>query len=193
MQTIDDGSETARLGLRERGKQQRATRIVKAARDLLRDNPIEVVTVERIAALAEVSGPTVFNLIGRRERLWSAIVNEALGECDLGGPSDTETGAEAAQRIVGSIADMVCGDAPVFKALVAHWAEAARPMSNNPAVGLRLCFEKSRVADSALHADMVTAGVIGLIHQWAAGMINDDDLRQRGDYLVAMAFGYASQ
>ena len=70
-------------GLRERGKQRRTEQILAAARELLRESPDKALTVERIAARAEVSAPTVFNLIGRRERIWAALADKGLADLDL--------------------------------------------------------------------------------------------------------------
>jgi len=62
-------------GLRERNKERRRQAILDAALALLRSNDIREVTIEQIATLAEVSSPTVYNLVGTREQLLVALVD----------------------------------------------------------------------------------------------------------------------
>lgn len=54
-----------------------------AALEPLREDPDASLTVERIADRAEVSPMTVFNLVGNREQLWSAMVDRALEGVDI--------------------------------------------------------------------------------------------------------------
>src|SRR5580693_5403697 len=79
---IDDASPVAG-GLRERGKRRRSKQILDAARVLLRQAPDQELTVERIAARAELSPQTVYNLIGRREHIWGALADDALDALNL--------------------------------------------------------------------------------------------------------------
>src|SRR5580700_10453323 len=69
-------------GLRERHKRERRERILHAIRELLREHPLQTPTVERIAALADISPASVFNLVGPREQLWAALCDSLLGELD---------------------------------------------------------------------------------------------------------------
>ena len=67
-------------GLRERNKAKRREAIVDAALALLDVHPLHDVSIERIAAGAEVSPATVYNLIGGREQLLIACVDRVLDQ-----------------------------------------------------------------------------------------------------------------
>ncbi len=60
-------------GLGERNKAKRRDAILEAALELFDGNPSGSVTTEQIAARAEVSPATVYNLIGTREEVLRAI------------------------------------------------------------------------------------------------------------------------
>jgi len=65
-------------GLRERNKEKRRQAILAASLDLLRSNEIGSVTIEQIAARAEVSPPTVYNLVGTRDQLLVALIDRVI-------------------------------------------------------------------------------------------------------------------
>jgi AcrR family transcriptional regulator len=186
------------LGLRERGKQRRVAQILDAAQALLREEPERPLTVERIAGRAEVSAPTLFNLIGTREMIWAAIADRALGELDLGGLGRVADPQVRAQRIVGAVISMMCADAPVFRALLVNWRLSAQLVDNDPTRELLVCLreaERSGAIRQGVNlrrsAELISAGLIGIAHQWGAGLIGDDALRRRGRDLVDMAFAAA--
>jgi AcrR family transcriptional regulator len=186
------------LGLRERGKQRRVAQIIDAAEELLREQPERPLTVERIAARAEVSAPTLFNLIGPREMIWSAIADRALGELDLRSLDNIADPQARARRIVGAVIAMMCEDAPVFRALLVNWKLSAQLVDNDPTRELLACLrdaQRSGVIRRGVNlrrsAELISAGLIGIAHQWGAGLIDDAALRARGRALVDMAFAAA--
>lgn len=188
------------MSLRERGKQQRAARIVGAMRTLLRERPDEAPRTETIAAVAEVSPATVFNLVGTRDRLWAALADELLAEAqakvdelpaDLG-PQDR------ARAIVTTIAEILAADAPVYRAVLAHWRESAGLMQRRPSSALADCLEAARAAgliaaDAEVErlARLVVTGCTGVAHEWAAEMISDRSLERRSREFVDLAFAAA--
>jgi AcrR family transcriptional regulator len=188
----------ATVGLRERGKQRRIELILAAARELLRESPDQALTVDRIATRAEVSAPTVFNLIGRRERIWAAIADQALSDLDLGALRVIEDPQERARAIVDAVITMVCADAPVFRALLANWEQSARVISHDPTSELEACLAAAASRGSIIggtdlrrRAELISAGLIGLVHQWGAGLLRDRALHTRGRDLVDFAFDAA--
>src|ERR1700731_1860069 len=101
------------LGLRERGKQRRTDRILDAALQLLREDPEQNLTVDRIAERAEVAPMTIYNLVGARDQIWTALVDRALHGIDpnaITGPDPQER----ARRIVDAYVRVLRADAPVF-------------------------------------------------------------------------------
>jgi AcrR family transcriptional regulator len=184
---IDDTS-TAADGVRERGKRRRSKRILDGARVLLREAPTQELTVERIAARAEVSTQTVYNLIGRREHIWGALADDALDVLDLPRFATIIQPQARGTAIVRAVIDMVCADAPVFRHLLAHWAQSALFIDHDPTAALTDCFAQVGDPQPRRTAELVGAGLIGILHQWAAELISDDGARERGRDLVSLAF-----
>jgi AcrR family transcriptional regulator len=184
---IDDASPLAG-GLRERGKRRRSKQILDAARVLLREAPDQELTVERIAARAELSPQTVYNLIGRREHIWGALADDALDALNLPRFAAIADPRVRGTAIVQSVIDMVCDDAPVFRHLLAHWAQSALFIDHDPTAALTDCFLQVGDPRPRRTAELVGAGLIGILHQWAAALISDDGARERGRDLVSLAF-----
>ncbi len=184
---IDDASPAAG-GLRERGKRRRSKQILDAARVLLREAPSEELTVERIAVRAELATQTVYNLIGRREHIWGALADDALDGLDLPRFAAIREPQARGTAIVGGVIDMVCADAPVFRHLLAHWAQSALFIEHDPTAALTDCFAQVGDPQPRRTAELVGAGLIGILHQWAAELISDNGARERGRDLVSLAF-----
>jgi AcrR family transcriptional regulator len=193
LRRVGDESE----GLRARGKQRRRQRILEAARELLHEDPSQGLTVPRIAERAEVSPATVFNLVGPRERIWTALADHALGAVDYGSLPSTDPHARA-RAIMAEVARVVCADAAVFRALIVGWNETGQAMAHDPTSELTDCLRSAAregliLADVDFHrlAQLLSAGLIGTVHQWAAGVISDRALRTRLRDLVDVTFAAA--
>lgn len=65
-------------GLRERNKSKRRAAILDATLSLLREREFSDVTIEQVAALAEVSPHTVYNLVGTRDALAYALMGRVV-------------------------------------------------------------------------------------------------------------------
>jgi hypothetical protein len=71
--------ETAAMsGLRERNKAKRREGILDAALELFGTAEIQSVNLDQIAARAEVSLPTIYNLVGTREQLLVALIGRVI-------------------------------------------------------------------------------------------------------------------
>jgi AcrR family transcriptional regulator len=186
-----------RDGLRARGKQRRRQRILDAARELLHEDPSQGLTVPRIAERAEVSPATVFNLVGPRERIWTALADHALGAVDYSSLPCTDPQARA-RAIMAEVARVVCSDAAVFRALIVGWNETGQAMAHDPTSHFADCLRTAAhegliLADVDVQrlAELLSAGLIGTVHQWAAGVIRDRALRTRLRDLVDVTFAAA--
>src|SRR5581483_517922 len=107
-------------GLRERGKQRRSERILDAALQLLREDPGQNLTIDRIAERAEVAPMTVYNLVGTRDQIWTALVHRALQGIDPHSITAADP-QERARRIVDAYIRVLRADAAVFTALLSGW------------------------------------------------------------------------
>ena len=175
-------------GLRERNKEQRRRAILDAALELLRVNDIRAVTIEQIAARAEVSPPTVYNLVGTREQLLVTLVDQISQDLATSfSPAEGEQGdpiAVARRGLDQSVAAFVA-DSAAYRQIV-------RSLGDLAVSGTRLTFDPvdlhirtMRRAQELgiLRADLdpVALGRQSLLTytaalmSWAAGNLSDDD------------------
>jgi AcrR family transcriptional regulator len=188
---------TSSLGLRERGKRRRTERILDAGLELLRQNPEENLTVERIAARAEVSPMTVFNLVGNRDQLWSAMADRALAGLDINSISADDP-QERAHRIVDAVVLILRKDAVAFRALLSGWSLSGRVLTHDPTKALIGCLQDAAAAGQIRsdvnlrsHGEVMATGLVGAIHQWSAGLLTDRAFRTRARAVVDIVFAAA--
>jgi AcrR family transcriptional regulator len=185
-------------GLRERSKRRRVEAILTAARELLREQSGATLTVDRIAERAEVAPATVFNLVGTREQIWAALADRALGDLDLGSLGPADDPHQRARAIVASVMEVICADPLVFRALFSGWSRSGGALAHDPTNELVACLEEAAergmiAPDLKLRrlGELVSSGMIGIMHQWAAGLMSDHGLRTRARDLVDVAFAAA--
>jgi AcrR family transcriptional regulator len=184
-------------GLRERNKRRRVERILEATRELIRAEPGQSPSVERIAAAAEVAPATVFNLLGPRESIWAALADEAIAQMQACVAALPEVSPqERARRIAATMAEILCADAAVYRHVLANWAQSGRLLRGDPTPELAACVaaaqergEVAAAADPRALAELIATGCVGAVHQWAAGLIDDATLRARSVAVVDLAFG----
>jgi AcrR family transcriptional regulator len=184
-------------GLRERGKRRRTERILDAALELLREDPEGNVTVERIADRAEVSPMTVFNLVGNREQLWSAMADRALESLDVQSITADDP-QERARRIVDAVVRVLRSDAAVFRALLSGWSNGGHVLVHDPTNALIQCLQDAADAghiradvNLRRHGEVISAGLIGTIQQWTAGLLGDRAFGNRARAVVDVVFAAA--
>ncbi len=181
--------------LRERNKRRRVGRILDAVLALIREEPDRLPTIEQVAARAEVSPMTVFNLVGTRDALWSAAVEHALRDLDYG-RSVSPDPRRRAEAIVGQAVRVLCADAVVFKGLLATWRGGAL-RRHDPTPLLIECFAAARATgtvgevDPRTYGEVVATGLLGAINQWTSGLLTDHALRARSRAILDVAFAAA--
>jgi AcrR family transcriptional regulator len=190
-------AQDAALGLRERGKQRRTERILDAALQLLREDPEQTLTIDRIAERAEVAPMTVYNLVGPRDQIWTALVHRALEGVDLCAISAADP-RERARRIVDAYVRVLRADARVFTALLSGWGRGGRVLPDDPTDALIECLRQAAAAGQISpqanvrrHGEVIAAGFLGTIHQWTAGVLSDRGFAQRARAVVDIVFAAA--
>jgi len=181
--------------LRERNRRRRVGRILDAVLTLIREQPDQLPTIEQVAARAEVSPMTVFNLVGTRDQLWSAAVEHALRDLDYG-RSDCPDPRQRSETIIAEAVRVLCADAAVFKGLLTTWrGDALR--RHDPTPLLVECFADARAIgavgeiDPRTYGEIVATGLLGAIHQWTSGMLTDQGVAARSQAIVDIAFAAA--
>jgi len=197
MASTEAARAQAPAGLRERGKRRRTERILDSALELLREDPEQTPTIERISERAEVAPMTIFNLVGNREQMWSAMADQALRDLDLESISADDP-RERAHRIVDSVVKILCADAEVFRALLPGWRLSGRMLEHDPTNALIECLQQADDAgmvapgvDVRRYGEIMAAGLLGTIHQWSAGLIGDRAFRKRAAEVVDIVFAAA--
>jgi len=185
-------------GLRERNKQRRIDAILTAALQLLREEPEQVLTVERISTRAGVAPMTVFNLIGTREQLFRAMADAALADLDL----DAIRGCDAhdrARRIVGQVVHVLHGDADVFRVLLSQWSYVGGSLEHDPTSVIIGCFREGVASgsfapglDVQKYGEVISSGLVGAINQWTSGVLSDRRFLARALDVVDVAFAAAA-
>ena len=158
-------------------------------------------TVERIAARAGVVPATVYNLVGGREKLWQALAEWYSEELDrrlVARAADDPL--ERARQVMRETVALFAEDARVARPLFRAWEESGVVLRGSPASHLRASLEDARAAgllredvDAGALASVVGSACVGLLHQWAAGILDDARLRSLVDRAldVAVAAGAA--
>lgn len=176
-------------GLRERNKAKRREAIIDSALGLLRRHQLHEVSIERIAAGAEVSPATVYNLIGSREQLLISCVDRVLDrlvdELVAVGP-DTDP-IERARLIVDRTAAAFIADREAYRQILGSVGDVTRSGSTlamDPAQ-LQVAAMRDAQLRGVLRADVDPAAVgrqvylsyNGAMLAWAGGALSDDGFR----------------
>ncbi|BBX00070.1 hypothetical protein MMOR_10060 [Mycolicibacterium moriokaense] len=179
--------------LRERGKQSRRERILESARALLRERPERTFTLPELADRAEVSIPTITNLIGNRDAIWAALADSAVATIDFGElPADPYP---RVRGIIDSIVATLVTDVAVHRALIRDWNDGLHAMTTNPTREFVACFRAARDAgDLAPSAEprrlarAMTAGLVGSLQQWGVGVLDNAAVRAQLRDIVDITF-----
>jgi AcrR family transcriptional regulator len=186
--------------LRERHKHARRCAIVRAARELLREGAAAGLTKEAIAARANVSPATVYNLVGTRAQLFSALaelfVEEVSRRLAERPPRDA---LRRARRVIDVTCDVILEDPVVHAALVRGWYESGLGLGQGSAGALIEALAEAKLegalivdADVRLLASSVATACIGALHQWASGTLDGRKFRARCVFALELALAAAA-
>lgn len=192
--------------LRERNKFKRRRAILDATRVFLRANPLGEMTVEKIAAQAEVSPATVYNLIGAREQLLMALLDSvfddlfaALADLDRSGSADP---VGAARLIVDASVAAFTADSAVYRQVLlafSHLTASAIPATLDPAQ-LQVAAMRDAQAAGVVRGEVnptalgrqIYLSYLGALHQWADGSLDDHGFAVAARHGLVMVLAAAS-
>jgi AcrR family transcriptional regulator len=187
-------------GLRDRHKQERRLAIVRAARELLREDKQQALTKEALAARADVAPATVYNLVGTRGQLFCALAEDFMSEVERRladrPPSDP---LKRARRVIEVTCDVILDDPIVYAAMVRGWGESGLVLRHGPATVLIEALVDARdqgaliaEVDARLLASSVATACVGAVHQWASGLIDARGFRARCLFSLELALAAAA-
>lgn len=189
LMTRQESPITPPPGLRERNKAKRRNAILDATLELLRSLPLAEVSIERIAAVAEVAPATVYNLVGSREELLLACVDrvveqlvDALVQID-----PTDDPIAAATAVVEQSSEAFIADGHAFRQIIGALRDVTgtgSALAIDPAQ-LQVAAMRAAQHRGLLRADIDPAAVgrqiylsyNGALFAWAAQRLTDDGFR----------------
>lgn len=189
---------------RQRNKAHRRTRILKSAAALMAQGGVQGLVLRELADAADVTVPTIYNLVGTREEVVIEVITDALNQMDqvLARVPDGK-GIEQGLAAVESCFDLIFSQKELYQAVfralyemetydVQAWmgsmfkrggAVMLRAVEMATSDGdLRGELEPLPLAHNAFHA------LQGSLRMWALGALNGKLSRERARYALLVNF-----
>lgn len=171
------------MALRERGKARRHAEIVAAASSLWREHGIESVSLNQIAAAAEVSPQTVYNLIGGLDAIGFAVIKLALDRLDAVLSETSVSGIDLVLEAARTAAELFMRDAKLYRQLLVR---VPRVLFDGTHLGRDVAQIQILAVTDAQRAGAISAdvdpdrlsraiytGYLGALYDWACGDSSD--------------------
>ena len=176
--------------------QRRRRTVIDAAVNLLRDRDLDEISVADIADAAGVAVATVYNLIGPREQVLSAVLDlyvEKLADAlaaqpQAGEPPHVASAADDVVHVIESANNHILADPVPMRAVLRELGPLQ--FAENRRLGLAelLLPRVRRLTDSDHEADLLVSLIVygfrGVLMSWAHGLIDDDTFTHDGKRLV---------
>ena len=192
--------------LRERGKARRYADIVAAASGLWREHGFESVSLNQIAAAAEVAPQTIYNLIGGLDAVGLAIINVALDKVEAALSAATATGVDLALEAARISAQLYIDDAQLYRQVLVRIPRVLFDGTHigrdaaDPAVRAMIQAQAAGQVSASIDPDrlgrVIYSNYLGAIYDWACGDSSDADFLRMSEIgvlgpVVACATGPA--
>lgn len=180
--------------VREFNMAKRRRRILAEARLLITRGGIEALNLRALAAAADVTVPTIYNLIGKKEALVIALFTDALAEIEQRVRSAAHGSAlEVTEAVVAESTGLFAEDENYFRSAFialehldqtqAHHAAAERVYAWGCRMitsGLNACRDAGLIAGripAALLGDQILRGYRSSCRAWACGQLSIEEFR----------------
>lgn len=174
--------------------QRRRAAILDAARWLIADRGVDKLVIADIAARADVSVATIYNLVGTRDRLLIAVLDDAVEQVRqrlASGP--TNEGVEGCLDVVRAACETVLADALTVRTVIASVGSAAPDVwlteGLEGAIRERVdaavaagCLDQTIAAGSI--AQSIHLGFRGALISWVFGLLADDELGPHAELMA---------
>ena len=171
------------LALRARGKARRCAKIVAAASDLWREQGFDKTPLSQIAAAADVSPQTIYNLIGGLDAITLAVVNGALDRIQAALSRTTATGVELALESARVSSQLYIDDASLYRQVLVRIPRVlfeGTHLGRDPAelviqamIQAQAAGQVSADVDANRLGRMIYSNYLGAIYDWACGDASD--------------------
>ena len=112
-------------GIRERGKAERRARVVDAASGILRAEGVDALSMRALSVEAGVSVPTIYSLIGGRDDVLAAALDQLAAIFEAEVASAGEAGVDRCFAVVDRFLDTITSHATLTRSII---AEGLTPM-----------------------------------------------------------------
>ena len=180
--------------LRARGKARRHADIVAAASDLWRNDGIENVSLNQIAAAAEVAPQTIYNLIGGIDAIGFAVIKAALDRLDATLEKSSERGLELALHSARSSAQIYTEDAKLYRQVLVriprmlfegtHLGRDTADVSIRALIQAQAAGEIVPEIDPARLGRTIYINYLGALYDWACGDSADAEFLRAAEIAV---------
>ena len=181
---------------------QRRRDIIAAARALLRDHEPDEIVVAEVAQSAGVSVATVYNLVGTRDRLLLAVLDDAVADVDLAvGLRDDTDPIDRVVAVVTTAIDVILSDPVVHRRVLGSLGRIPTGLWLDEGLE-RLLAERLEECDDAglLRAGLpvdrlvvaVQLGFRGALMSWVLGRLTEDRVRVEAELMACCVLASAT-
>jgi AcrR family transcriptional regulator len=185
------GARRARLNLRSQQKAERRSRILDAAREIIAMRGYETLTMRELARVARVTVPTIYNLIGSKDEVVRAAVQEQTAQFIRGiESSPRETPASRMLSVVNLCIDELLRQPGYYRSLLQLFfsAEGGEGLRDSVTRSISEQFERALLemaeadelaswTDVHALADRLGSHVRITTIEWADGSLDAEQLR----------------
>lgn len=186
--------------IRERSKQKRRNRILIAARGMIVDDGVSGLSMRALADAAEVSVATLYNLLGSKEEILFALLDQSYETLNMTAGTVAEVDAiHRAELIVKASVDQFLSDSTFYRRLLRgiHGIERG-PRASASILKIWALAEKA-VADgmedgqlrksvpSRLIAQQILAAYSGALRNWVLGRMDDETFMAQAQLGLSIA------
>ena len=195
---------TKKLSQREAAKLQRQTRILKAARSLLNEGGLDLLSMKSLADRADVSLMTLYNLIGSKHAVLRALLEEDAREAEERLSADVpRSPVGALLAVVGEYTSFIRERPGYMRAIITAVASIDEDESDwrEPQRLWWMRLTEAGKASGELRADLdsetfvlcLQDAIPGLLLAWARGEIDLETFDRRCRYLFTLMLLGAAQ
>ena len=148
----EQAPETSGVSIRERGKTERRIRVVEAARDIVTVGGVAALSMRALSIEAGVSVPTIYNLIGGRDNVLAAVLDELAAVFDAEVAVSSSTGLDRCFELAERLLDTLTPHPVLARSVI---AEGLTPLLTTADASL---FQRYGLAQATALTDAASAG-----------------------------------
>jgi AcrR family transcriptional regulator len=181
---------------------RRRQEIIDGARTLLRERNADEFVVADVARVAGVSVATVYNLVGTRDRLLLAVLEEAVSKVDLAVGSHVDADpVKAVVDVVTTAVDVVMSDPLVHRRVLASLGRLTAGLWLDEGLERLLADRLAVCADAGMLRDdlpvdavarSVQLGFRGAVMSWAVAELPAGEVRAEAELMACHVLANAT-